>query len=121
MSLSRFNHLPPGEKLRLCVHQPGVAGEGGFLDYLSSVTNRVSTRTPRTIVDICCGAGAGAILLARRFPACRFLALDLNSKVLSVGIMNARFARTQVIFVESDLFSAMKSQDDIDLIVSNPP
>ncbi|MCJ1284647.1 hypothetical protein MMC26_003982 [Xylographa opegraphella] len=72
-----------------------------FLDYLSSVTNRVPARTPRTIVEICC-------------------ALDLNPKALSVGIMNARFANTQVLFVESDLFSAMKSQDDIDLIVSNP-
>ncbi|MCJ1290121.1 hypothetical protein MMC34_001657 [Xylographa carneopallida] len=92
-----------------------------FLDYLSSVTNRVPTRTPRTIVDICCGAGAGAILLARKFPASRVLALDLNPKALSVGIMNARFANTQVLFVESDLVSAMKSQDDIDLIVSNPP
>ncbi|MCJ1390253.1 hypothetical protein MMC18_003111 [Xylographa bjoerkii] len=92
-----------------------------FLDYITSVTNRVPTRTPRTIVDVCCGAGAGAILLARKFPASRVLALDMNPKALSVGIMNARFANTQVLFVESDLFAAMKSQDDIDLIVSNPP
>ena len=92
-----------------------------FLDFLTRESSYLPAERPRTVVDVCCGSGAGAIHLARRLPNSQVLGLDLNPKALSLGKINAKMADCYVSFAESDLFAAVKSQKDIDLIVSNPP
>ncbi|KAJ9666963.1 hypothetical protein H2201_002796 [Coniosporium apollinis] len=92
-----------------------------FLDFLTQASRYLGTNPRRAVVDVCCGSGAGAIHMARSLPSSTVIGLDLNPKALALGKINAKLAGCQVDFAESDLFAAVKSREDIDLVVSNPP
>ena len=85
-----------------------------YLEYLKSVSI-----APRTVVDVCCGGGAGAIHIARQFPNAKVTGLDLNAEALKLARVNAHMTGVQVEFVESDLFE--RSPNAVELIVSNTP
>jgi len=85
-----------------------------YLEFLKTLKS-----SPQHVVDVCCGAGAGAIHIARHFPDAKVLGLDLNRQALELAAVNARHAGVDVQFVDSDLFC--KSPDGLDLIISNPP
>jgi methylase of polypeptide subunit release factors len=94
-----------------------------YLELLRSTTRHLD-RKPNTIVDICCGAGAGAIHLARTYPDANTYGLDLNPQALKLGGVNAMVAGTHIQFKESDLYKEVEAElgaGSIDLIVSNPP
>ncbi|KAA8625315.1 HemK Methylase of polypeptide chain release factors [Pyrenophora tritici-repentis] len=94
-----------------------------FVSFLQSVARHVP-QVPSSIIDVCCGSGAGAIHMARTYPLARTLGLDLNPRALSLGNINAHLAGVEISFAESNLYNAvpqdMKSYG-VDLIVSNPP
>lgn len=73
----------------------------------------------RRAVDIGCGAGPGAILVARAHPDAEVFAVDINPSALRMTRVNAALAGVQVAAVDSDLLSAVPGS--FDLIVSNPP
>ena len=73
----------------------------------------------RRAVDIGCGAGPGATLVARAHPDAEVLAVDINPSALRMARVNAALAGVQVAAVDSDLLSAVPGS--FDLIVSNPP
>lgn len=73
----------------------------------------------RRAVDIGCGAGPGAILVARAQPDAEVLAVDINPSALRMARVNAALAGVQVAAVDSNLLSAVPGS--FDLIVSNPP
>lgn len=73
----------------------------------------------RRAVDIGCGAGPGAILVARAHPDAEVLAVDINPSALRMTRVNAALAGVQVAAVDSNLLSAVPGS--FDLIVSNPP
>lgn len=80
----------------------------------------LSQRGPvRRAVDIGCGGGPGAVLLARAHPDAEVLAVDINPAALRMTRVNAALAGVRVAAVESDLLSAVAGT--FDLIVSNPP
>lgn len=92
-----------------------------FIPFLSSALHHLSG-PPTSILDVCCGAGAGAIHLARAFPHAHVLGLDLNPRAVQLGAINAQLAAANVEFLESNLFTAVASRaSSFDLIVSNPP
>lgn len=91
-----------------------------FLDFLTHASMYLP-QNPRAVVDVCCGSGAGAIHMARELPESTVVGLDLNSKALVLGQVNAKLADCRVEFMESDLFAAVDAREDIDLIISNPP
>ncbi|KAF2661034.1 S-adenosyl-L-methionine-dependent methyltransferase [Lophiostoma macrostomum CBS 122681] len=96
-----------------------------FVSFLGS-SDRHLKQQPRSIVDVCCGSGAGAIHLARIYSDAKTYGLDLNPKALGFGDVNAGLAGVDVEFHESDLYAhisnSSETQDEgIDLIVSNPP
>ena len=70
-------------------------------------------------VDIGCGAGPGAILVARACRDAEVLAVDINPSALSMTRVNAALAGVEVTAVDSNLLSAVPGS--FDLIVSNPP
>lgn len=77
-----------------------------------------------SVIDVCCGSGAGAIHLARAYPQAKVLGLDLNPCALRLGGVNAYLADVKVDFHMSDLYAAIPDESKksgIDLIVSNPP
>jgi methylase of polypeptide subunit release factors len=94
-----------------------------FVSFLQTVTRHIH-QPPTSIVDVCCGSGAGAIHMARTYPQAKAIGLDLNSHALRLGAVNAQLAGATVDFHESNLFAAVPASlktSGIDLIVSNPP
>ena len=70
-------------------------------------------------VDIGCGAGPGAILIARDHPLANVFAVDINDGALALTRANAVLAGVKVEALHSDLLSALPGS--FDLIVANPP
>ncbi|USX24887.1 class I SAM-dependent methyltransferase [Oxalobacteraceae bacterium OTU3CINTB1] len=74
----------------------------------------------RRAADIGCGAGPGAIMLAKRFPEAQIYAVDINPRALALAEVNSRLAgAANVACVHSDMLSALDGE--FDLIISNPP
>lgn len=74
----------------------------------------------RRAVDIGCGAGPGAILIARACPEAEVLAVDINEGALRFTASNAALAGTGNLRTRySDLLS--NTEGRFDLIVANPP
>ncbi|MDQ6685143.1 MAG: class I SAM-dependent methyltransferase, partial [Pseudomonadota bacterium] len=74
----------------------------------------------RRAVDIGCGAGPGAIVVASARPDAEVVAVDINDAALRLTTVNASLAgAAHVRACRSDLLSAVEG--DFDLIVANPP
>jgi len=74
----------------------------------------------RRAADIGCGAGPGAIMLAKRFPEAEIYAVDINRRALALAEVNCRLAgAANVACVHSDMLSALDGE--FDLIIANPP
>jgi methylase of polypeptide subunit release factors len=75
---------------------------------------------PARVVDIGCGAGPGAVQIARRFPDAEVFAADINPASLALTSINAGLAGARnVTPVASNLLDGVDGE--FDLIVSNPP
>lgn len=70
-------------------------------------------------VDIGCGAGAGAIELARMCPTASVRAVDINPAALTLTRVNALLAGTNILPEYSDVLASVDGT--FDLIVANPP
>ncbi|MCU7247343.1 class I SAM-dependent methyltransferase [Pseudomonas koreensis] len=71
-------------------------------------------------VDIGCGAGVGAVLIARAQPETQVVAVDINPHALRLSAVNAGLAGTDNIAIyHSDLLASVEGQ--FDLVVANPP
>ncbi len=79
-----------------------------------------STATVSRAVDICCGAGPGALCIAQARPATEVLAVDINPRALEFTRINAALAGVNNVEAQySDLLKNVDGQ--FDLIVANPP
>ena len=74
----------------------------------------------RRALDMGCGAGAGAVLIARHWPGAEVLAVDPNGRALALAAVNAELAGAAgVRTVRAD---SMAGVDGLfDLIVAHPP
>ena len=72
-------------------------------------------------VDLCSGAGPGAVTIARRRPAAAEIVMaDINEAALAASRINAALAGLQLLRAQqSDLLAEVDG--DFDLIVANPP
>ncbi len=77
------------------------------------------TRVGRA-VDIGCGSGAGALLVAKACPGAEVLAVDINREALRLTAINAELAEADnVVPVYSNLLGDVVGE--FDLIIANPP
>lgn len=86
--------------------------------FARAIRHAMPSRVQRA-VDIGCGSGPGAIVVARARPDAVVLAVDINEAALELTRVNAAMAGVTVEALHSDLLSAVDG--DIDLIVANPP
>lgn len=81
---------------------------------------RSSSHPVRTAVDIGCGSGVGAILIARARRDAQVLAVDINPTALRFTTINATLAGVEnVSAYHSDILAG--TSGEFDLIVANPP
>lgn len=80
---------------------------------------RPGTRQLRRVVDIGCGAGAGAIVVAKNAACDEILMVDINEAALQLARLNAKAAGVDATSRWSDLLTNVDGQ--FDLIVANPP
>lgn len=74
----------------------------------------------RRVVDIGCGAGVGALIVARARHDAQVLAVDINPRALRLSAVNAELAGgSNVTVYHSDILSSVEGQ--FDLIIANPP
>lgn len=82
--------------------------------------NLAAGQPVRRAVDIGCGAGPGAVLVARARPGAVVVAVDINDQALRYTRVNAALAETaNVVARRSDLLTSVDG--DFDLMVANPP
>ncbi|MFQ6590012.1 MULTISPECIES: methyltransferase [Pseudomonas] len=74
----------------------------------------------RRAVDIGCGSGAAALLVARARPEAEVFAVDINPKALRLSAVNAELAEVPNVSVyHSDVLDSVDGR--FDLILANPP
>ncbi|MES2205994.1 MAG: class I SAM-dependent methyltransferase [Pseudomonadota bacterium] len=79
-----------------------------------------NTRAIHRAVDIGCGSGAGAILIASSKPDADVFAVDINEAALTLTSINASLANTSnVIARYSNIL--IDIEGEFDLIIANPP
>ena len=80
----------------------------------------MNPREIKRAVDICCGAGPGAIVTALAHPQAQVLGADINQQALRLARVNAALAGTQNV---RPLYSNLLGdvEGDFDFITANPP
>ena len=75
------------------------------------------------ILDIACGSGSLALLLAHLLPHAQVTGIDLNPDAVALAKENAALNNLQerVSFLEQDIWSLPGNLEAFDLVVSNPP
>lgn len=78
--------------------------------------------TPR-VLELCTGSGCIVVSAAANLPTASFVATDVSPAALQIARENAEKHQVaeRIEFREGDLFSAVSSGVQFDLIVSNPP
>ena len=102
---------------------PTVAADAVFFGPDTYRFARAIRQLPRTAVgravDVGCGAGPGAVVIARAYPQADVFGVDINPAALQMTRVNAALAGAAVEAKQSDLLSAVDGA--FDLIVANPP
>ncbi|MCD4650971.1 MAG: methyltransferase domain-containing protein [Candidatus Cloacimonetes bacterium] len=109
--------LPDGETvINQSVGQP-VSSDTAFL--VEILSQEISPKMIN-ILDVGCGNGIIALMLARRFPATRITGIDIQPGLINLALKNADCCRVNVDFLKADLrkFSCI---DKFNIIVANPP
>ncbi len=73
------------------------------------------------IVDIGTGSGVLGIYLKEYFPKSQVICTDISSKALEIAKINAQEHHVQIDFRLGDMLEPISNEEDISVIVSNPP
>ena len=75
------------------------------------------------IADVCCGSGAYGLALAYYLPTATVLCCDISAEALALAEENACLLQVnqRVRFRCGDLLEPLRGQQNLDLIVCNPP
>ncbi len=120
-----------------------ILGEAWFYGRRFIVTPAVMAPTPETellcetalkiignkklssprILDIGVGSGVISVTLAKELPDCKVVAVDISTEALDVARQNvlAYTCADKIELRQSDFFSAVKPDEQFDIIISNPP
>lgn len=92
-----------------------------LIDRVLSLTKK-SNFTAGKILDLCCGSGVIAVVLARETGE-RVTAIDISAGALEVAKTNRHQndVASEVDLIQADLFTALLEKRNYSLIVSNPP
>lgn len=84
--------------------------------------NSSSRAAALKVLDLGTGSGCIAVSIAKLLPQALIWATDISLSALQLAQENANLHKVKIKFLCSDIFSALKKdQDKFDLIISNPP
>ncbi len=114
-----------------------VLGETDFCALKFKVDERVLIPRPETaelvdfvidsasigtkILDVGTGSGCIAIALSKLIPNAEVIAFDISESALELATENAHLNNVEVNFRQVDILNGADSDEDFDVIVSNPP
>lgn len=84
------------------------------------VLTDIAAKAQLTVLDLGTGSGAIALALKNERPDLQLTASDISPAALQVARQNAATLKTDVDFIQSDLFAQVPTTP-FDVIVSNPP
>ncbi len=75
------------------------------------------------VLDLCTGSGAIGIAVAAKVPEAIVTMTDVSDEALRTAISNASLNKVnrQCVFLPGDMFDALPSERQYDMIISNPP
>ena len=73
------------------------------------------------IVDIGTGSGILGIYLKEYFPNSEVICTDISSKALEIAAKNAKLHDVEIDFRQGNILEPIANENNIDVIVSNPP
>lgn len=82
---------------------------------------RENTQKGLKILDIGTGSGCIAINLERELSSPQVYGLDINADVVAIAEQNAVKNNAAVTFIQNDILKEIPTENDFDIIVSNPP
>jgi len=85
------------------------------------ISNNATTKQPLKILDIGTGSGCIAISLAKAFPNSTVFAIDVSEQALVIAKKNADINEADVTFLLQDILQTNDLEQQLDVIVSNPP
>ncbi|GAA3207997.1 class I SAM-dependent methyltransferase [Streptomyces sp. XM83C] len=97
---------------------PGVYTPQDDTDLLAGALDDEPIQPGSSVLDLCTGSGALALLAAGR--GARVTAVDVSRRAVCTARLNALHARVPVRIRRGDLFAPVDGQS-FDLIISNPP
>lgn len=74
-----------------------------------------------SVFDICTGSGCIPITLQAELPGSEVFGLDISTEALKVAQENSLKHGTPVTFIQADILKDDIPEDELDVIVSNPP
>lgn len=86
---------------------------------LARLSKAYAAKDPR-ILDLGTGSGAVAVSIAKHAANATVVATDISTGALKIARKNAEINHVQIRLIESDWFTSL-SNEQFDLIVSNPP
>ncbi|WP_372766075.1 peptide chain release factor N(5)-glutamine methyltransferase [Lutibacter sp.] len=126
-------------KLKYQIPIQYIVGETAFYGLMFKVDKNVLIPRPETeelvdwiiqnhknknslkILDIGTGSGCIAISLAKNLPNAEVSAIDISAEALNVAKNNAILNNVKVDFINADILTLQKLDENFDVIVSNPP
>lgn len=87
------------------------------------MVSRVSSLTPKTVLDLGTGCGCISVTLALEIAGTAVYAIDISDHALATAESNARAHQAEVTFAQANIldFENPFEVDTFDLIISNPP
>lgn len=101
---------------------PGAMDPSQYTKFLSENIVKYDSAQIETAIDLGCGSGALAILLAK-MGVDQIYAFDINPSAIKATKLNAELnnVRSKIEIIQADISTQLGFSSSVDLIVSNPP
>ncbi len=90
---------------------------------LDIIRQHYPDQTPVDLIDVGTGSGAIAVSIAKQLPHCHIRAIDSCAEALEIAQQNiaGHQVQTQVTSLQSDLLEQIPTEEQVHIVVSNPP